>query len=74
MDTARMSSKHQVVIPKKVRGALALKAGDEVMFISRNGIIYLLPKPRSFVKALKGIAKASLKYPKNYLKKEKTSW
>ena len=74
MDTARISSKHQVVIPKNVRGVLALKAGDEVMFISRNGIIYILPKPRSFVKALKGVAKANLKYPQNYLKKEKASW
>ena len=74
MDTARISSKHQVVIPKKVRGVLALKAGDEVFFISRNGIVYLLPKPSSFSKSLRGTAKGSLKYPKNYLKNERTGW
>ena len=74
MDTVRISSKHQVVIPRNVRGVLALKAGDEVMFISRNGVVYLLPKPRSFVKALKGIARTGPRYPKRYLQKEKASW
>ena len=54
--------------------ALDIKAGDEVMFITRNGVVYLLPKPRSFAKALKGIAKANLKYPNGYLRKEKASW
>ena len=74
MGAVKISSKHQVVIPKSIRGALDLKAGDEVMFITRNGVVYLLPKPRSFAKALKGIAKANLKYPNGYLRKEKASW
>ena len=75
MDTVRLSSKHQVVIPKEVRGVLDLKAGDEVMFVSRNGVVYLLPKPHSLAGTLKGLAKKNkLKYGRSYLKKERESW
>ena len=74
MDPARVSSKHQVVIPKRMRAALGVKAGDQVFFVSRNDIVYILPKGKSWVQALKGRAAGPLKYPKRYLKEERSSW
>lgn len=74
MSTVRLSSKNQVVVPRETREALGVKAGDEVIFVEKRGIVYLLPKPKSFVDALKGTATGKLRYPKNYLKKERASW
>ena len=36
MQASRLSSKHQVVIPKEVREVMDLKTGDEVIF-GKNG-------------------------------------
>lgn len=74
MDAAKISSKNQIVIPKEMREALGVKAGDEVFFVSRQGVVYVLPKRKSLVDALRGRAAGKLRYPKNYLKKERASW
>lgn len=74
MSTVKISSKNQVVIPKEARETLGVGAGDEVIFVARQGGVYVLPKPKSFVEALRGTARGKLRYPKNYLKKEHTSW
>lgn len=74
MSVAKISSKNQVVIPKEAREVLRVKGGDEVIFVTRQGGVYLLPKPKSFVEALRGRARGKLRYPKNYLKKEHASW
>ena len=69
-----MSTKNQIVVPRQMRETLGVKAGDEIMFIARQGFVYLLPKPKSFVEALKGRAKEKLRYPRSYLKRERKSW
>ena len=74
MDTIKMSSKNQIVVPKEGREELGIKAGDELLVVCRRGMLYILPKPKSFVQALKGIARGRLHYPRNYLKKERASW
>ena len=74
MGTAKISSKNQVVIPKETREALGVKAGDEVWFVTHQGVVYVLPKHQSLVDALKGRAQGKLRYPKNYLWKERASW
>ena len=40
MDIATISSKGQITIPKKVRDALKLKAGDKVVIQEENGRFY----------------------------------
>ena len=52
MDIVRLNSKNQVVIPKEIRRTLGLQAGDEILFIARKGIVYLLPKTASRLKVL----------------------
>lgn len=74
MNAAKMSSKHQVVIPKETRRVLGIKAGDEVWFVPRDGVIYLLPKATSLANALAGTASGKRRFPKSYLKKERSSW
>lgn len=74
MEPVKISSKNQVVIPKAARDMLGLRAGDEIFFVSRNGVVYLLPKMPSLTAALKGQARGKMRYPSSYLKRERDSW
>jgi len=69
---AKLSTKNQIVIPREVRTALDVKAGDTLLVIIRNGTVVLLPKLKKYSKSLKGIAKGL--YPPDYLKRERESW
>lgn len=44
MDTLTISPKYQVVIPKAVREALHLRAGQQVQVIAYDGRIELIPE------------------------------
>jgi AbrB family looped-hinge helix DNA binding protein len=53
-----LTSKGQITVPKAVREALALRAGDQVEFQRRpDGSFVLVPR-QSDVRALKGIVQA----------------
>ena len=67
-----LSSKNQVVIPKNVREALGIKAGDKLIFVQQSDKVFMLQKPESFSVAIRGLAKST--YPKRYLEKERRSW
>ncbi len=43
MTQTTVSSKYQVVIPKKVRERMQLKPGQKLSVITKGGIIYLVP-------------------------------
>jgi AbrB family looped-hinge helix DNA binding protein len=50
-----ISSKYQVVIPEDVREKMALKPGQKVVVIEKDGVVHLIPqKP---VKELRGFVK-----------------
>ena len=53
----KLSSKNQIVIPREALGA---KAGSQLLVVVRNGSVTLLPKPRDYAKAIRGLAKAYL--------------
>lgn len=55
--TARVSSKHQIVLPKEVRAELGVKAGDDLLFIIRDGQIVVRSRPASFAQAMRGLHK-----------------
>jgi antitoxin PrlF len=45
MSTAKMTSKGQITVPKDVREALAIEAGDRVCFrIREDGVVELVPE------------------------------
>jgi AbrB family looped-hinge helix DNA binding protein len=72
MATAKLSSKNQIVIPREAREALHLKPGDEILVVVRRSNIILLPKPKSYSAAIRGLAPNL--YGRDYLKKERESW
>ena len=55
METVKVSPKFQIVIPKKIREALKLEPGQELLVYALDGTIRL-SRPRS-IKDLRGMAK-----------------
>jgi len=72
MKEVTLSSKSQIVIPRDVRKALRLKAGDKLLIEVLGDRVVLLQKPKSFAAALLG--RATGLYPADYMKKERESW
>jgi len=54
METARTSSKGQIVIPKGIRDKVGLKPGTLVEIRQANGHIEIVPLPKDPIKALRG--------------------
>ena len=79
MDTATVSSKFQMVIPKKARDVLGIKEGDKVVFDYRDGMVVLLPRPKDFVEFARGLGAEAWAGPENgaeqkHLEVERGSW
>lgn len=55
--TAKLSAKHQIVIPRDIRRQLGLAAGDELLVEVQGHAILLVPRPRSYTKRLRGLHK-----------------
>ncbi len=43
---ARLSTKAQLVIPKRIRDRLGIGPGDRVLFLERDGEVVIRPAPR----------------------------
>lgn len=56
MESATLSSKFQIVIPKAIREAMGLEAGQTFIFVPKGNILNLVPQrdPRSLRGVLKG--------------------
>ncbi len=74
--TVKVGPKYQVVIPQGVRKKIDLHPQDEMLVEEINGIVVLIPKPKSFTKLMIGLGKEIWKDidVKEYLKKERESW
>ncbi|HKO05103.1 MAG TPA: AbrB/MazE/SpoVT family DNA-binding domain-containing protein [Candidatus Acidoferrales bacterium] len=72
MPEATLSSKNQIVIPRKAREALRLKPGDKILVEVLGERIIVLERPKSYRDAIRGLARRV--YPRGYLKKERRSW
>ena len=57
MDETTVSSKYQVVIPKRVRERIGLKPGQKLMVMVKHGIISLVPVLE--LDELRGIARGA---------------
>lgn len=59
--SVKMSSKHQIVVPKEARDALGLEPGDRLVVTVRgDGVIEMEPEPRDLVEELGGILASSV--------------
>jgi len=53
-----LSSKNQIVIPKKARQKLEVEPGDQLILDVEEHSLTLKPKPKSYSKHLKGLHRA----------------
>jgi AbrB family looped-hinge helix DNA binding protein len=72
MHEVKLSSKNQIVIPREIRNALRVKAGDRLLVVLRGDTVILLRKPKKYSKAITGMAREL--YPSDYLESERESW
>jgi AbrB family looped-hinge helix DNA binding protein len=72
MFEATLSAKNQIVIPREVRGALRIKAGDKLLVIVRSDRVIILQKPNAYHAAIRGLS--ATPYPNSYLQEERKSW
>jgi len=72
MHEVKLSSKNQIVIPREVRSALRVRAGDKMVIVTRGDTVIMLRKPKRYSKATAGMAKGV--YPSDYLRTERESW
>jgi AbrB family looped-hinge helix DNA binding protein len=72
MREVKLSTKNQIVIPREIRDALGVKAGDKLLVVSRGNTVILLRKPKRHSQAIAGMGKEI--YGGDYLSKERESW
>ena len=58
--SVKMSSKHQIVVPREARAVLGLRPGDRLLVtVTGDGVIEMRREPRDVVLELEGILAAS---------------
>ena len=72
MAEVTLSSKSQNVVPKEAREELGISPGDKLLIVVRVDSVVILPRPRSFTKALRGLVKPAA--AENYLAQDRASW
>lgn len=74
--TVRVSSKHQIVIPREARRALSLGAGDELLIEVEEGRLVLYPRPKDYAKHLRGLHKEVWRGvdATEYVREERKTW
>lgn len=72
MREVKLSTKYQIVIPREIREALGVKAGDKLAAVPRRDIVILLRRPKKYSQAIAGIGKGL--FGADYLSKERESW
>lgn len=72
----KLSSKCQVVIPKRVREALEIGPGDELLMEVKEGTLIIHPKPKNYTDYMIGLHKDVWKDvdTDSYLNRERETW
>jgi len=71
METSVVTTKGQVVIPKRIRSLLHIKKGTQIRFEPRNGEIVLRPLTPDYFERVAGIAGTGGKALKAFLEDKK---
>ena len=76
MQTAKVSSKYQIVIPKSVREALGVRAGDQLVIATDGDKAVLWLRPKSYAKHMRGLHKDLWRdvNATEYVRQERESW
>ena len=72
----KVSSKYQIVIPRKAREKLDLKAGDKLIIKANEDKIVIYPQPKNYAKYSLGLGKEIWQGidATEYVKKERETW
>ena len=72
----KVGPKYQVVIPKELRKKLGIKPKDKVLVEEIEGMVIVIPKPRSFTGFLKGLGKEVWEEEDatEYVRRERKYW
>ncbi len=77
MSVAKVGKRGTLVLPASIRKKYKINEGDELLIdISDSGVIYLVPRPHDYVKALKeaGNGLWMNENPVSYIRKEREKW
>jgi AbrB family looped-hinge helix DNA binding protein len=72
MREVKLSTTNQIVIPREIREALGVKAGDKLLAVPRGDIVILLRRPKKYSQAITGIGEGL--YGPDYLAQQRESW
>jgi AbrB family looped-hinge helix DNA binding protein len=76
MKSMKVNAKYQITIPKSVREKLKIKAGGCLLLDVQDGIIILIPEPRSYTDYLQGLHSEIWKGTdaQEYVNAEREAW
>lgn len=69
METVTLSSKYQLVLPRRARERLRLRPGTKLTVLDKGGVIYLIPERsmRAFRGVAEGVTRRGLREKKDRL-------
>lgn len=76
MKIVKLSSKHQIVIPKEIRKRLSLEAGGELAVEVEEEKVILRPRPKNYTDYMLGLGRKVWRGVEatEYVRKERESW
>lgn len=76
VDTVKLGSRCQMVLPARIRKALGLSEGDEVLVTVSGNAAVVVPKPKSYADRLMGLHRDVWQGvdPDAYVREERRSW
>jgi len=76
MKIVKLSSRHQVVIPKEARKGLDLHAGDQLVVEVEGEKVVLRPRPKNYTNYMLGLGRKTWQEidATEYVRKERESW
>ncbi len=76
IETVRLGSRCQMVLPARVRKSLGVGEGDELLIMVIGGTAVIIPKPKSYADRLLGLRREVWEgiCPDEYVKGEREKW
>lgn len=76
VNTTKLGSRYQIVIPAEIRKSMGLSERDELLVAKSGNAIVIIPKPKSYADHLMGLHKNVWQgvEPDAYVREERNSW
>ena len=72
----KVSGRYQISLPSVVRRRLGIRSGDHLLVEIRDGHVILMPEPKDFSEALRGLHHEIWEGidPQEYVRQEREAW